>query len=420
MINDLIYRCPSCGAFEWLDRDHCVSCRIRFSLEGRSKASLGGDIQSISHWYGKIRAMEMPKAVSGIIMESRRVRLSRESHDGLYKGYSGITAYHFTRVPVDTGTLFLKEGTLVFSGVTNRMDLPCADLMGVTIESNTVIVVSRSHGPLFFDFLEESGKMWEDFLQKELRKHHAPRVIVEYYPRVRFRDSFRVKPSRAPGHLTLRVPERKWFARDKSRLSLVLKPIARPIIKALVPIRVTGLENIPSKGPAIVMPNHTSFLDSVILGFLADRDIWFMAKNSEYRHAPMRWFLRHAGSFPVRRYNIDVLAVRNAIRLVRHGHLLGLFPEGERTWDGGMLPLRTGAMRLVLALDTPVIPVGIAGAYELMPRWTSSVRPVQVRIAIGRPMKFAHIPIPRQTMGDIVSASNDLSRRIMSLATGDQ
>jgi 1-acyl-sn-glycerol-3-phosphate acyltransferase len=367
-----------------------------------------------------VKSFEAPQAVSGIIMKSRRVRLSRESHEGMYKGYAGITAYHFTRASVDTGTLFLQEGQLHFSGVTNRVDVPFADLMGVTIESNTVIVSSRSHGPLFFDFLHEPGKKWEDLIQKALEKHHAPREIVEYYPRVRFREAFREKASRIPGHRTLRVPERKWFPKEKSMLSLVLKPVARPIIKALMPVTVTGLENIPSKGPAIIMPNHTSFLDSIILGFFATRDIWFMAKNSEYRHAPMKWFLRHACSFPVRRYAIDVLAVRNAIRVVRHGHILGLFPEGERTWDGNMLPVRTGAMRLVLALNTPVIPVGISGAYGLMPRWTSSIRRTPVKIAIGKPVMFAHIPIPKQTMNDIAAASADLSRHIMNLAAGIQ
>ena len=418
MINDLLYRCPQCGAFDWLERNRCVSCHADFRLTSRSLASLDGEVRPISHWYKKILTFELPQAFSGTIMKSRQVRLSRESKEGMYEGYAGITACHFTRAPLDTGTLILKEDALSFSGVTTSIDVPFGALMGVTIESNTIIVISREHGPLFFDFLDESGKKWEDFIQKALKKFHGPSEIVEFYPRVRFRGSLRVTPSKVPGHQKLRVPERRWYPRDKSMLSMVLKPIARPILKALLSVTITGLENIPAKGAAIVVPNHTSFLDSVILGFFTRRDIWYMAKNSEYRHSFMKWFLRHAGAFPVRRYTIDVLAIRNAIRVVGHGHILGIFPEGERTWDGEMLPLRTGTIRLILALDTPVIPVGISGAYSLMPRWTSSIKLSPIKIAIGKPIAFPHIPIPRQTRHDIESASGELRAQIQRLSGG--
>jgi 1-acyl-sn-glycerol-3-phosphate acyltransferase len=143
-----------------------------------------------------------------------------------------------------------------------------------------------------------------------------------------------------------------------------------------------------------------------------------MAKNSEYHHPFMKWFLRHAGSFPVRRYTIDVLAIRNAVRVAQSGHILGIFPEGERTWDGTMLPLRIGTVRLLLALGVPVIPVGISGAYELMPRWTSSIKRVPVRVAGGRALDLPHIPAPRQTRADIEDASGILRREIGRLVAG--
>jgi 1-acyl-sn-glycerol-3-phosphate acyltransferase len=59
----------------------------------------------------------------------------------------------------------------------------------------------------------------------------------------------------------LRAPERRWYAKDRSPLPAVLKPIARPLVKALFSVDITGLENIPAQGPAVVLPNHTSFLD---------------------------------------------------------------------------------------------------------------------------------------------------------------
>ncbi len=405
MIGDLLYRCPSCGAFDWIENDRCSSCKITCRLVSRSHLELGGEVQPLSHWYRKVLSFDVPEAQEGTIVKSRQVRLSREAQEGMYKGFSGITAYHFTRAAVDTGTLTLKETGLSFSGATGRIDVPFTVLRGATIESNTIIVISADYGPLFFDFLEESGKMWEDLIRKSLRAHHAPEEILEFYPRIRFRSSLKERPARATGHMIPRVPARRWYPKDTSPLPVVLKPVARLILRSFLSIEISGIENIPAVGPAILLPNHTSFLDSVILGFFTSRNIWFMAKNSEYRHPFMKWFLRHASTFPVRRYTIDVLAVRNAIRVVQHGHILGIFPEGERTWDGEMLQLRIGTMRLVLALGTPVIPVGISGAYELMPRWTSSIKRVPVRYAIGKPITLPHIPAPRQTRADIESAS---------------
>jgi len=205
---------------------------------------------------------------------------------------------------------------------------------------------------------------------------------------------------------------------DSSIVEIILKPIGRLVIKSLLTPDVRGIEHIPGKGPAVVISNHESFLDSVILGFLSPRTIWFMAKNSEYRNGFMKWFLRHACSFPVRRYTVDVLAVRNAFRIAKAGHLLGIFPEGERTWDGEMLPFRIGAIRLILALGVPVIPVGIAGTYGLMPRWTSTIRRAPVRLTFGEALNLPRIPIPAQTGRDIEETSARIRAEIERLIRG--
>ena len=117
---------------------------MNFRLVTRSLASLNGDVRPISHWYNKIRAFDLPKDPSGVIMKSRQVRLSRESREGMYKGYAGITAYHFSRAQTDMGTLTLKEGGLSFSGAAGSIELPLNKILGVTIESNTIIIISPS------------------------------------------------------------------------------------------------------------------------------------------------------------------------------------------------------------------------------------------------------------------------------------
>ena len=416
MITDLIYRCPLCGGFDWLESGSCIFCNAHVDLISRSHISINGDTQPISDWYRKVLSFDLPDKADGSVLKSNLVNLSREVQNGPYKGFGGIFAIHFTRRTVDTGTVTMYKTSLTFSGKALSIEIPFQKITSMTIESNTIIVVSSEHGPLFFDFLEESGKKWEDFFQKALRKFHAPEEIVEFYPRIRFRRDLKERPAKVVGHPELKPSVHKWYPSDYSPLFAVLKTILRPIIKKVFSVTANGLENIPEHGPAIITPNHTSFLDSIILGALPNRHIWFMAKNSEYRHLFLKWFLTIGNAFPVRRYTNDVLAVRNAARIVQGGHILGIYPEGERTWDGKMLPLRYGTIRLILALAAPVIPVGINGAYELMPRWTGAVRKVPVTINIGKPVRFEHIPIPKQTRRDIESASRLLRSEITKLS----
>lgn len=416
MIDDLIYRCPLCGYFEWLDSCRCRFCSAQVRLASRSRLTVNGETRPVSFWYKKITGFGLPdKEPDGTLLKSRLVQLSREAENGPYKGFGGISAIHFIRKPVDSGSVRLTADSFSFSGRSMNFDIPFGSVSSMTIESNTIIVVSPEHGPLFFDFLEESGKKWEDVFQKVLRLFHAPDEILEFYPMIRLRSTVRETPSTVPGYERIIPLIRRWYPRDHSALFSFLKVLLRPVVKKAFSVTISGLENIPEKGAAILTPNHTSFMDSIILGAMTRRNVWFMAKNSEYRHAFLKWFLRIGNSFPVRRYVNDVLAVRNAIRVIQGGHVLGIFPEGERTWDGEMLPLRHGTMRLILSLAVPVIPVGISGAYELMPRWTSSLKRVPVSIKVGRPVRFHPIPIPRQTLHDIMSASSRLQSEISSL-----
>jgi 1-acyl-sn-glycerol-3-phosphate acyltransferase len=415
MITDILYRCPACGGFDWFDGQRCILCNSIVRILSRSELVIGGERNTIAHWYRKVLAFDLPESVDGTILKSSSVVLSREATKGTYKGFGGIVATHFTRSFSDEGGLTLKAQELVFSGQKETILLPFGDLAAVTIESNTIIVISREHGVLFLDFRDQPGKKWEDCIRKSLAAYHAPRKIGEFYPRLRFEDGFKDRPSGASGHTALQLPVRKWYDMDTSIPFSVVRTIAKPLIKAVFSVDIQGLENIPGSGAAVLLSNHTSFLDSIILGVFPKRHIWFMAKNSEYKGPLLTWALRHARSFPVRRYTIDVQAVRNAIRVVQQGHILGIYPEGERTWDNTLLPFRQGTMRLILALGKPIIPVGISGAYELMPRWESSIKRSLVKIRIGEPFLLAHIPIPRQTRSDISQAKDILHNLIVNL-----
>ncbi len=417
MIQDLIYRCPVCGALDWYGEGKCVNCSARVELVSRSRLVINGQEEPIAYWYDKVYELGLPEDATGKILQAKDVILSRDTRDSIFKGYAGITATHYIRKRLDRGELTLYATRIAFSGSHINLDIDISDVVSLTIESNTIILVLRHDDTYFMDFRRDSGKKWEDFLRKAISRYYEGEGIVEFYPRIRFKNDLELyhRGDAKKGHDELRVPIRRWYPKDGS---IVYRPISaaiRGLIKLLFPVTIYGMENIPQDGPAIVMPNHLSFLDSVILGVFARRNIWFMGKNSEFMNPFMRWFLRIAKAFPVRRYTIDIQAIRNSIRVIRGGHVLGIFPEGERSWDGRMLPFKYGTIRLVLALGVPVIPVGISGSYELLPRWGAGLKRVPIRIKIGKPMHFGRVPIPMQRHSDIEKVSENLKSAIEGL-----
>ncbi|MBI9085523.1 MAG: 1-acyl-sn-glycerol-3-phosphate acyltransferase [Desulfobacterales bacterium] len=401
MITDLIYRCPLCGCFDWFEDNGCRGCQAKVDGMSRTTLTINGQKQALAHWYDRVLGFDLVADPNGEILCSRAVRLSAEAVGGRYLGLGGIRAVHYTRRPLDTGRLVLSRDRMTFIGNGSRRSILLDSMVSLTIESNTVIVVTREDGPLFFDFLEESGKKWEDCLRQTLARHHAPRRIAEFFPRLRFDDSPKkaVPGGQCPGRV--KPLETADGGREPVFVYGVVRFVGRIILKKCLPLTIEGMENIPAKGAAVMLANHSSFLDSILLEAFFPRHIWFMTKNSQYSHPLLFWFLRLARSFPVRRYTVDPQAVRNAMGIIRRGHLLGIFPEGERNWDGRMLPFKRGTMRLVLALGKPLIPVGISGAYGLMPRWTHSISRLPVTIRIGAPMAIRPIPAPAQTEADI-------------------
>ena len=415
MITEILYRCPICAQFEWLQENRCRHCGVSVRLLSRGKLVVDGQEGDISLWYGKVLAHPLPDAGGRVIMESQRVRLSGERRKGIFKGLAGVHAILHGREHMDAGNIVLFRDGLDFQGASLKKTIPFESISAVTIESNTVIVDRRGGRTLYFDFLDEPGKKWEDCIQKALAEFYHPAHIVEFCPRIRFAESRDRAGEKRGRFSTIRVIAEQWYQNDMPLVSVFLKTIAGSLVRALLDIRMAGAENIPRRGGAILAANHVSLLDGIILGACLPRLARFMTKNSQFNHPLVRTVLKVGGAFPVMRYRTDVVAVRNALRVLSKDKLLGVFPEGERSWDGGRLPFKKGTLRLMLAAGLPVIPVGIAGVYELMPRWTHSFKRVPVRISVGRPISLPRISIVDQTDEDVRLADRQLGRAIQRL-----
>ncbi len=415
MLSKLLYRCPLCSSFDWLQDGRCIHCGAQVNLQSSGALRINDRQESIAYWYDRVLAFGLPADRYGRVYTSERVKLYKESCRGRYAGPEGLTAVLYGREFIATVTAALFRDRIELSGAGRTWTLPFAQLLSVTVESNTLIVVDRALGPLFLNFGHNSGKKWEDGIRRALADYNQPDVIKAFFPRIILERECHKRRPRPSVSGPLQVIAGKSGKISPHPVYVLARLIVRTLVTRGLKIDLAGSEHIPRKGAAILLGNHSSFLDSILIEALTRRNIWFMAKNSQYQGRLMTWFLGLAKSFPVRRYTVDVQAVRNAIRVVQNDHILGIFPEGERSWDDRMLPFKRGTMRLVLGLGVPVIPVGISGAYGLMPRWTHRIKRVPIQIRFGSPVQIDPIPAAAQTEADIASVTTLLRGRIQAL-----
>ncbi len=136
--------------------------------------------------------------------------------------------------------------------------------------------------------------------------------------------------------------------------------LAVPFFGGLYRCRVTGNENLPREGPAIVIMNHKSNIDPVLAGMVCDRPLRYMAKKELFGNRALRKLIVTLGAFPIDRGAGDRAALATSLDLLAKGDVLLMFPEGHRQTDHavhefmpgvGMLALRSGAAVVPLAMD---------------------------------------------------------------------
>ena len=153
-------------------------------------------------------------------------------------------------------------------------------------------------------------------------------------------------------------------------------------------LRVWGGDYIPAKGGAIVVSNHQSNLDPIILAVRVRRPMWFFAKAELFEKPWFARVIREMNAFPVRRGEADISAVKEAIRRVKEGQVLTVFPEGTRTRTGAIGPIQGGITTIIRRAEVPVIPVVIEGSHQAWPRGRKLPCTHPIRILYGPPMRI--------------------------------
>ncbi|MBN3038606.1 MAG: 1-acyl-sn-glycerol-3-phosphate acyltransferase [Candidatus Omnitrophica bacterium] len=163
----------------------------------------------------------------------------------------------------------------------------------------------------------------------------------------------------------------------------LIKILFKPFAKMLFRLKVEGLKNLPKKGGYILAPNHSSSLDPFLMIASIPRYIRWLIVYEFYDQPKRTWFLKH-----MRFIRVENNLPKDAFRTLRAGGVLGVFPEGRRTWTGNLGPGRPGAAALARRTGVPVVPVAIQGAFYALPRWRDKIKFTPITIRIGKPLYF--------------------------------
>jgi 1-acyl-sn-glycerol-3-phosphate acyltransferase len=175
-----------------------------------------------------------------------------------------------------------------------------------------------------------------------------------------------------------------------TRPALVLYAIARALVVGFGRVwnrmSAEGRERVPEAGAFVLAPVHRSNMDTIYAAVSTHRRIRYMGKDSLWKHGWSAWLLSALGGFPVSRGSLDREALQRAIAVLEAGEPVVVFPEGERKSGPLVQPLFEGAAYLAAKTQVPIVPMGIGGSEDAMPKGSKMIRPSKVHVIIGEPM----------------------------------
>ena len=195
-------------------------------------------------------------------------------------------------------------------------------------------------------------------------------------------------PSNPPSPTGRKEPKRE-AGKDRTRLGLLWYRMVQWFFSTLLAstygLRATGRENVPAEGSAMLVSNHLSHLDVLVLGILLDRPLNYVARSSLF-FFPLGPFIRSCGAFPIQREGIGAQGLKETLRRLKNGGIVALFPEGTRTTDGELGEMKPGIALLATKARVPILPAAIAGTFEAWPRSSLFPVPHPIRVHFGPPI----------------------------------
>ncbi len=187
------------------------------------------------------------------------------------------------------------------------------------------------------------------------------------------------------------------------------KVICRTVLAVIRRWEVYGVENLPRRGGAIVISNHISYWDPVVVACALNRRVYFMAKAELFKIPLLGPVIKKLGAFPVRRNGPDPSSVRRSIQLLKNNKIIGIFPEGTRSHSGEILDPHLGAAMLALKVGVPIVPVAVTGTKGVVGK---------VFVSVGKPLEFKHLYRRKNDKGELEAVSRKIMAEVENMQKG--
>jgi 1-acyl-sn-glycerol-3-phosphate acyltransferase len=185
----------------------------------------------------------------------------------------------------------------------------------------------------------------------------------------------------------------------------------------LAPTTVTGLEKIETSKPMVYAANHASALDIPVLYVNLPFQFRIVFKKELLVYPIVGWHLKRSGQICINQQNPagSIGSIRSAVKSLKSGMPLVIFPEGGRSPDGEIMPFLPGAFFMAIKAQVDVVPVALIGTYELLPMDTYHIKPRPVEMRIGKPISTAGL-----TLRDMDALSTKVQKSLEDLYYGDR
>jgi len=181
---------------------------------------------------------------------------------------------------------------------------------------------------------------------------------------------------------------------------------------SLFRVRVEGRRNIPLKNGVILASNHCSYVDPVIIGVAAGRELWYLAKAELFPIPLLGRLIHNLNAMPVDRRRGDRGALLAWSQLLKAGHPVLIFPEGTRNKSSRFIKPRSGVGMLVYRAQVPVVPVYISGSVNV---WKTMIGLDRITVRFGEPIFFAPADLPERRKDAYEFISSEVMHHIAML-----
>ena len=172
--------------------------------------------------------------------------------------------------------------------------------------------------------------------------------------------------------------KRAWYA--------LVRVFVGTIAFGMFRLRCHYRERIPASGGFLLLANHQSHLDPPFVGLVIPRRINFVARDTLFKNKAFAWLINSLDAIPIDRDGLGLAGLKETLRRLKRGEIVLLFPEGTRSPDGEMQPLKPGFSALVQRTGVPIVPLSIDGAYAAWPRKAKLPRPGTIEMVVGEPI----------------------------------